>query len=194
MPVPSTATEAEFQQASYMIEAVYRQGDQGVLMLMTTARSNRSGSPADWDVFLMPGAVAAAVLPYWTATGESRRIGALGDVDIRSVNVPSMREYIQLITPAQWYRVFVGYNPKHLTLDRRWYACDMYVQAPGMLYTTRYIWYILADCVEPSEYWRARLAWAEGMRDISFDDPLQVNDLRIVQYKGKASGKKTGSL
>ena len=194
MPVPATATPAEFQQASYMVESVYRQADQGVLMLMTTAASNRSGSPADWDVYIMPGAVASAVLPYRTATAPSRRIGVLGDVDIRSVNVPSMREYIQVIQPGQWYRTWAGYNQQHLTLDYRWYACDMYHQAQGALYSARFTWYILVDCIEPSEYWRTRMLWAEGIRDMPFDDPLQVTDLRMVQYKGKAPGKKASGM
>ena len=135
MPVRAGATEAEFIDASYMVESVYREAEGGVFMLMTTPASNRSGRPEDWDIFFMPGATAAAVLPLRTATGPSRRIGPLGERDSRSIYAPSMREYTQLINPGAWYRIFCGYSARWPALDGEWYACDLYLQAPGNLYT-----------------------------------------------------------
>ena len=53
---------------------------------------------------------------------------------------------------------------------------------------------MLLDCIETSEFWNARMPWIEGIRDMPGDDVLQMNDQRIVAYKGKGQGKKASAI
>ena len=66
MPVPATATPAEFKAASYMVEAVYRvmRGTGIVFYAMTTPDSNREGGYPDLrDVYTFPAECLVDVLP-----------------------------------------------------------------------------------------------------------------------------------
>ena len=49
-------------------------------------------------------------------------------------------------------------------MDRQYYAVDMYLQTPRMLFSEMYVWHVLFDCIEPSEWLYAHIAWCEGIR------------------------------
>ena len=158
----------EHRSASYMVEAYYRQGHDHVYLLCTTAVSNRNGGlPGFWEVWILPGSRVHDILPYhYIKNGYAECIGRLSAVDPSSQSYASMREYIARNNPGQRYRHWVGYSQQHRTLDDMWYAVDLYWQTPSMLYQELWVWYILIDCNEPSQYHRARIVYHNGMRDM----------------------------
>ena len=178
MPVLSTATHAEFQRASYMIEAVYRSipMSNDVWFAMTTPASNAGGGYPDlWDVFLLPAAGHLFdVLPFRYLPEDIPivRLGSFGEVDaeIRDRGrYPNMQSYCQAHNGHRWYRHWVGFSQRYHTLDGQYHCLDVYWQPPQMVYGPVWIWYVMMDQNEPTEYWRGRIMYFNGCRDMGVE-------------------------
>ena len=155
-----------------MIEAVYRLTPDGVWLAMTTAQSNAGGGyPELWDVYIIPGASVVDVLPFrYIPQGlEPRRIGKFGEVWPQTRDrrrYPTMQAYCQAHHVQQWYRHWCGFSQDYHTLDKEYHCLDVYWQPPQMLYGPVWIWYVMMDQNEPSEYWRGRIMYFNGTRDM----------------------------
>ena len=82
---------------------------------------------------------------------------------------PTMDHYIQTNFVGTWYRHWVGFSNTYLTLDKAWYCLDAYWQPPNMLYGQHWIWYMMMDWHEPSEYQRGRIMYFNGIRDMGVE-------------------------
>ena len=92
-------------------------------------------------------------------------MGRVGDLDSGADAFDSMEPYSQMRFPrCVWHHVFAGYNPQHSTLDGQWYATDLYVQPPALRFSEVYLWSIMLDCNDPSEWWYHRIAYTVGIR------------------------------
>ena len=175
MPVLFSATHTEFRYASYVVEAVYRPIPTGVWLAMTSPASTAAaGYPDLWDVFILPQASVVDVLPFrYIPEGlAAQRIGRFGDIwpEIRDRRrYPTMQSYCQAHFVRQWYRHWCGFSQQYHTLDGEYHCLDVYWQLPQMLYGPVWIWYVMMDQNEPSEYWRGRIMYFNGIRDLGLE-------------------------
>ncbi len=67
--------------------------------------------------------------------------------------------------------------------DRNWYAVDLYIQTPRMIHNIlgEYLWYVLWDAIEPTEWYQAKVVWSEGTRCMP-DTTLAI--ARILYRRG----------
>ena len=161
-----------------MCETYQKQTHEGVLQLVTTAVSNRNrNAPQFWDVWLLPGATVLDTLPYNTMTPGARAIplGSLAEYDPNVRRCQTMRQYVENVSHARWYRQWAGFSASYLTLDKAWYAVDLYLQPPELLHNPegRWVWHVLMDANEPERYHVARIAWHNGIRHMG-PDPTGV--------------------
>ena len=164
--IPFDATAEQFAHAQFTVEAVYREmAHGGVSMIMTTGASNISGCIKDWEVFNFPGACIHAPLWYWTSYEDVESIGKLGRVDESSKDMANIEVYCRA-NPGLWYHAYAGYNIKNPTLDRNWYAVDVYIQTPSLAFSPVYVWYIVLDSSDPKEWYKGRIAWMEGVKTL----------------------------
>ena len=118
-----------------------RHDDGGVYAYSSTAESNRSKSISDWDVWFWDGANLQTILPYHTSHGH-RRIESLGSMDPLCSEYVDMQAYcLGQFPDTPWMHVWLRYNQQYLTLDRRFYSIDMYVQTAPMITSSMYVWY-----------------------------------------------------
>ena len=170
MPVPASATYAASKYASTMVEAVYRPIPDGVWLAVTTPESNAGGGyPELWDVWILPQAPVVDVLPFrYIPKGHApRRIGSFGDYspEIRDRRMyPTMQSYCQRHYVGKWYR--------HRCASGIDGCLDVYWQTPQMLYGPVWNWYVMMDECEPAEYWRGRMMYFNGQRDMGSEAVL----------------------
>ena len=165
-----------YPQRSYTVEAVYRRCEHGVWLAMTTAESNRNnGNPAFWDVYILHQALCVDVLPFRYVPPNQciEYIGKFGDVCGR--NMQTMQQYCQQSEHAgHWYRHWVGWSMHYHTIDGAYHALDVYWQPPGLIFGSLWVWYVMQDQCEPADYWRGRMLYWNGVRDLGMDpQPLR---------------------
>ena len=80
-----------------------------------------------------------------------------------------MQQYVQTNYVGMWYRHWVGFSQTYLTLDNNWYCSDVYWQPPSMLYGQIWVWYVMMDQNEPTEYRHGRIMYFNGTRDMGVD-------------------------
>ena len=177
MPVPATATPAEFAAASYMVEAVYRvvPGTGTVFYAVTTGDSNREGGyPELWDVYHFPAECLVDVLPFryisdWRHVEYKGRLGVVSPETKDRMRYPTMQSYCEASRLVGWYRHWIGFSQPYHTLDGRYHCLDVYWQTPHMLYGSVWIWYVMLDAIEPTEYWRGRIMYFNGTRNLGLE-------------------------
>ena len=169
--IPANASAEDFQSASYMVESVYRPTEGGVWFAMTTAEStSMGGNPQYWDVYILNGAHTFDALPFaYTGGVLPHRLGTFGDCIADSGRYATMEEYCQADYAGQWHRHWVGYSNQHLTLDSQWWCLDLYYQPPQLVYSPYWMWYLMIDQCDPSEYWKGRILYYNGMKVIGIE-------------------------
>ena len=77
-----------------------------------------------------------------------------------------MQSYCMAHYPHQWYRHWVGFSQQYPTLQGDHYALDVYWQTPSMMYGSVWIWYVMMDQCELADYWKGRIMYFNGRRDM----------------------------
>ena len=77
-----------------------------------------------------------------------------------------MQMYCETEYVGQWHRHYRGFSMRYNTLDQQWHALDVYWQPPRMLYGPLWMWYVMLDQIEPNEYWRGRIMYFNGTREM----------------------------
>ena len=100
------------------------------------------------------------------------RLGSFGEVDaeIRDRGrYPNMQSYCHAHNGHRWYRHWVGFSQRYHTIDGQYHCLDVYWQPPQMVYGPVWIWYVMMDQNEPTEYWRGRIMYFNGCRDMGVE-------------------------
>ena len=150
---------------------------------MTTGASTRSMLLGDREVYILPGANPFLVNPLRMVVGDVC-LGPLRQFDPRCDEygadfLPYARANRMDFVESQWYRYYIGYSARSLTLCGQYVALDLYIQHPSQVFSSYvYQHFLITDPLDPVQWYQAVNFQIVGMRAFPPDGaPMYVTNI-----------------